>query len=144
MCCAGANLRAQAAPSGQLRTLTRDELDVVKVITRQEDAWNKGDLDEFAAAYENSPGIVIVATRISHGFTEMLAEYKRDYPTKEAMGTLSFSDPEPRVLDEHYAVLVGRYKLERSKKAGGNAEGAFSMVLEKTKDGWKIIVDHTT
>jgi uncharacterized protein (TIGR02246 family) len=143
--CATAAARAQSSqPTDQLRTLSRDELDVVKVITRQEDAWNKGDLDAFAAAYKNSPDILFVGTHISRGFTEMLAEYKRDYPTKEAMGTLSFSDPEPRVLDEHYAVLVGRYKLERGKKSGGNADGAFSMVLEKTKDGWKIIVDHTT
>jgi uncharacterized protein (TIGR02246 family) len=117
---------------------------VVKIITRQEDAWNKGDLDAFASAYKNSPDILFLGSHISKGFSEMIAEYKHDYPNKEAMGTLSFSDPEPRVLDDHYAILVGRYKLERSKKSGGNAEGAFSMVLEKTKEGWKIILDHTT
>jgi uncharacterized protein (TIGR02246 family) len=138
-------LHAQsAAAPDQLRTLSRDELDVVKVITRQEDAWNKGDLDAFAAAYKDSPDTLFVGSHISKGFTEMVAEYKRDYPNKDAMGTLSFSDPEPRILDEHYAILVGRYKLERSKKNGGNADGAFSMVLEKTKEGWKIILDHTT
>jgi uncharacterized protein (TIGR02246 family) len=145
LCCAPATLRAQqSGPPDQLRTLTRDELDVVKVITRQEDAWNKGDLDGFAAAYKNSPDILFVGSHVFKGFSEMVAEYKRDYPNKDAMGTLSFYDPEPRILDEHYAVLVGRYKLERSKKNGGNADGAFSMVLEKTPDGWKIILDHTT
>jgi ketosteroid isomerase-like protein len=34
--------------------------------------------------------------------------------------------------------------LERGKKEGGNADGLFSLVLEKTDKGWKIIVDHTT
>jgi ketosteroid isomerase-like protein len=149
LCCVpAALLHAQAAsepaPPDQLRTLSRDELDVVKVLTRQEDAWNKGDLDAFVSGYKNSPDILFVGSHISRGFTDMVAEYKHDYPTKEAMGSLSFSDLEPRILDEHFAILVGRYKLERSKKAGGNAEGAFSMVLEKTKEGWKIIVDHTT
>ena len=146
--CVYANLHAQTAEQptrpDQLHTLTRDELEVVKVLTRQENAWNKGDLDSFTAAYKNSSEIVFVGSHISRGYADMVNEYRHDYPTKEAMGTLSFSDLEPRVLDEHFAVLVGRYKLERNKKSGGNAEGAFSMVLEKTKEGWKIIVDHTT
>jgi ketosteroid isomerase-like protein len=60
------------------------------------------------------------------------------------MGTLSFSELEPHILDEHFAIVLGHYRLDRSKKAGGNAEGVFSLVLEKTRDGWKIIVDHTT
>ena len=47
-------------------------------------------------------------------------------------------------LDEHYAVVLGHYHLDRSKKGGGNADGFFSLVLEKTDAGWKIIVDHTT
>jgi hypothetical protein len=112
-----------ATPADQLRTLTRDELDVVKVLTHQEDAWNKGN---------------------SHGFADVLTEYKQIYPTKDSMGTLSFTELEPRILDDRYAILAGHYKLERSKKAGGNSDGYFSLVLEKTKEGWKILVDHTS
>jgi ketosteroid isomerase-like protein len=47
-------------------------------------------------------------------------------------------------LDERFAVVIGKYHLERGKKEGGNADGIFSLVLEKTDKGWKIIVDHTT
>ena len=47
-------------------------------------------------------------------------------------------------LDENFAVVIGRYRLERSKKDGGNVEGLFSLVVEKTDNGWKIVVDHTT
>ena len=60
------------------------------------------------------------------------------------MGTLGFSELEVHPLDERFAVVVGKYHLERTKKAGGNAEGIFSLVFEKTDDGWKIVVDHTT
>ena len=138
-----AALNAQTAPD-QLHTLSRAELDVIKVLTRQEDNWNSGNLDAFATGYKNSPDILFVGRQVSRGYDQMLADYKHDYPTKEAMGTLSFSGLEPHILDEHFAVVLGHYRLDRSKKAGGTAEGIFSLVLEKTSDGWKIIVDHTT
>ena len=37
-----------------------------------------------------------------------------------------------------------KYHLDRSKKEGGPADGMFSLVLEKTDQGWKIVLDHTT
>ena len=74
----------------------------------------------------------------------MVDAYRRDYPNRAAMGTLSFSELEAHPLDERFAVVIGRYHLERGKKEGGNADGIFSLVLEKTDKGWKIIVDHTT
>ncbi len=138
-----ANAVAQAKPD-QLHTFTRDELDVIKVLTRQESAWNRGDLDNFATGYKNSPETLFVGRSISRGYDQMLNEYKHNYPSRDAMGTLSFTDLEPHLLDEKFAVVLGHYKLERNKKSGGNAEGIFSLVLEKTEDGWKIIVDHTT
>ena len=140
---------AQAAPAekgnhDQLRTLSRDELDVIKVLTVQERAWNKGDLEGFAAGYKNSPETLFIGRQVSRGYANLLADYRGNYPTRDAMGTLGFSELEPRMLDEHYAVVVGKYHLERTKKAGGNADGLFSLVFEKTDTGWKIIVDHTT
>jgi ketosteroid isomerase-like protein len=138
-----AALVAQSVPD-QLHTLTREELDVIKVLTKQEDNWNGGNLDAFATGYKNSPEILFIGRQISRGYDQMLADYKKGYPTKEAMGTLSFSGLEPHLLDEHYAVVVGHYRVDRSKKAGGMAEGIFSLVLEKTPEGWKIVVDHTT
>ena len=128
----------------QLRTLSRDELDIIKVLTAQERAWNKGDLNGFAQGYKNSPDILFVGAQISRGFQQMLDDYRHNYPNRDAMGQLSFIDLEPRVLDEHFAVVLGKYHLDRSKKAGGTAEGVFSLVFEKTAEGWKIIVDHTT
>ena len=146
LCLVPTSLRAQAAdrPLDQLRTLSRDELDIVKVLTVQERDWNRGDLDAFAAGYKNSPDIIFVGRQVSHGYDQMLADYKGNYPNREAMGTLTFGDLDPHILDEHYGIVVGHYHLDRSKKAGGSADGIFSLVLEKTSRGWKIIVDHTT
>ena len=134
----------QAKAPDQLRVLSRDELDVIKVLTAQERAWNKGDLESYASGYKKSPETLFVGRQISRGYDQMLADYRGNYPNKDAMGTLSFTELEPHLLDEHYAVVLGHYHLDRSKKAGGNADGIFSLVLEKTDAGWKIIVDHTT
>jgi ketosteroid isomerase-like protein len=128
----------------QLRTLSRDELDVVKVLTAQERAWNRGDIDAFLSAYKNSPDLVFIGRQVSKGFAQLQTDYKHNYPNKDAMGTLSFSELEPHLLDERFAFVIGHYRVDRSKKAGGPAEGIFSLVFEKTDKGWKIIVDHTT
>jgi ketosteroid isomerase-like protein len=47
-------------------------------------------------------------------------------------------------LSETFAVCLGKYRLDRPKKEGGAAEGLFSLVFEKTDQGWKIVLDHTT
>jgi uncharacterized protein (TIGR02246 family) len=133
-----------SAHSQGLKTATQEELDVVKVLLAQEAAWNRGDLDTFAKGYKDSPDTLFVTKQISRGYAGMVEAYKRDYPNKAVMGTLAFSELEVHPLDERFAVVLGKYHLERGKKEGGNTEGMFSLVFEKTDDGWKIIIDHTT
>ncbi len=141
-----AAIRAQGPdkPPDQLRTLSRDELDIIKVLTQQERAWNRGDLDSFASGYKEAPDTLFIGHQVSRGYADMLSDYKQNYPTREAMGTLTFSDLEPKILDERFAVVVGKYHLDRGKKVGGPADGLFSLIFEHTKQGWKIVVDHTT
>ncbi len=127
-----------------LHTASRTELDVVKVLLTQEAAWNRGDIEGFAQGYKHSPDTLFVTRQISRGWDGLVQEYKLEYPTKAAMGTLAFSELEVYGIDEKVAVCVGKYHLERGKKEGGNADGIFSLVLEKTDQGWKIVVDHTT
>lgn len=132
------------AQQQQLTTVPKQELDIIKVLLAQEAAWNRGDLDGFSQAYKDSPDTLFITNSVNRGFAGMVDAYRRDYPNKAAMGTLSFSELEAHPLDERFAVVIGRYHLERSKKEGGNTDGIFSLVLEKTEKGWKIIVDHTT
>ncbi len=136
--------RLSADSQQTLTTVPQQHLDVIKVLVAQEEAWNRGDLEAFAQAYKDSPDTLFITTSINRGFAGLLEAYRRNYPNKAAMGTLSYSDLEVHPLDERFAVVIGRYTLERGKKDGGNAEGIFSLVLEKTAKGWKIVVDHTT
>ena len=141
---AGAFAVSSGTAQQALTTVPQGQLDVIKVLLMQEAAWNRGDLVAFAESYKDSPDTLFITNTVNRGFAGLVDSYKRDYPTKATMGTLGFSELEAHLLDERFAVVIGRYNLERGKKEGGNATGLFSLVLEKTDKGWKIIVDHTT
>ena len=127
-----------------LHTASRQELNIIKVLVAQENAWNKGDLAGFASGYKDSPDTLFVTHQVFRGFNGLVDEYKRDYPNRAAMGTLTYSDMEVHPLDENFAVVIGHYHLERSKKDGGSVDGLFTLVFENTDNGWKIVIDHTT
>jgi ketosteroid isomerase-like protein len=142
---AGGAARAQQTPEDNpLHTATRVELDVVKVLLAQEKAWNRGDLEGYAKGYKDSPETIFIGRQVLKGYAQIVADYKHSYPTAASMGTLAFSELEVHPLGESFALCLGKYHLDRAKKEGGPADGVFSLVLEKTEQGWKIVLDHTT
>ena len=122
-----------------------DDLQAIRqIMARQTADWNRGDLDTFATGYKNSPDILFVGRTVNRGYRAMLDRYHKAYPTPAAMGQLTFTHFEPVLLDSRFATATGNFHLERSPADGGNADGIFSLVFEKTAAGWKIIRDHTT
>lgn len=114
------------------------------VLDKQVVDWNRGDLEAFATGYKNSSDILFIGSKISHGYAQMLDTYRKNYSTKEKMGTLNFSGLEVQPLDEHFATVTGHFHLERTAAGGGNSGGHFLLVFEKTPDGWKVVRDDTT
>ena len=114
------------------------------VLDKQVVDWNRGDLETFATGYKNSPDILFIGSKISRGYAQMLDTYRKGYSTKEKMGTLSFTGLEVQPLDGRFATVTGNFHLERTGAGGGNADGHFLLVFEKTPGGWKIIRDDTT
>jgi ketosteroid isomerase-like protein len=114
------------------------------VLDKQVVDWNRGDLDAFATGYKNSPDILFIGAKISRGYAQMLDTYRNGYSTKEKMGVLSFTGLEVQPLDERFATVTGNFHLERTADGGGNADGYFLLVFEKTAAGWKIVRDDTT
>ena len=134
----------QSQSDDPLHTASRVELDVAKVLLAQEKAWNRGDLEGYAKGYKDSPETLLLGRQVLKGYAQILEDYKHTYPTAASMGTLAFSELEVHPLSESFAVCIGKYHLDRTKKEGGPADGVFSLVLEKTDQGWKIVLDHTT
>jgi uncharacterized protein (TIGR02246 family) len=133
----GSGAHAQKASSAT-------EKAVQALFDKQAADWNRGDLDTFATCYKNSPEILFVgAKKVSRGYAEMLARYHAQYPTREAMGTLTFSDVEVQPLDARFATATGKFHLKRTEAGGGDASGSYMLVLEKTTEGWKIVRDVT-
>ena len=137
-------LAALAASSPVISQVVDSSDEVKQVLTRQVEAWNRGDVEAFMSGYEASPETTFIGKTIQHGYDKILARYKTAYATKEAMGTLDFSDLEERMLGQDYAVVTGKYHLTRSSTGGGDASGNFSLVFRKSAQGWHIILDHTS
>ena len=116
---------------------------ILSVLNKSVVDWNNGNLDAFASSYKNSPDILFIGHTVRRGYAQMLESYRTGYPTREKMGTLSFSSLEVQPLDEHFATVTGHFHLERTA-AVGNANGYFLLVVEKTPSGWKIVRDDTT
>lgn len=121
-----------------------DKKAILDMMSKSADEWNRGDLDAFAKCYKNSPDILFMGKKISHGYDGMVAAYKAGYGSKEKMGTLSFTDVDTQPLDAHFATLTGWFHLKRTLDGGGDAQGYFLLVVEKTPSGWKIVRDDTT
>lgn len=130
--------------SAQSPTKTSQSSAVINMLNRQADDWNRGDLDAFAKGYKNSPDILFMGQTIRHGYDQMLAGYRKSFPTRAAMGKLTFTNLEVQLLDDHFATVTGRFHLERTAQGGGNAGGYYLLVVERTPAGWKIVRDDTT
>ena len=135
---------AGAKDGNPLHTATRTELDVVKAVLAQEKAWNAGDIASYVKGFKESPDTLFIGKQVSRGFNQILEDYEHNYPNHSSMGTLTFSELEVYSLSDTFAACIGKYHVDRTKKDGGPADGLFSLVLEKTGDTWKIVLDHTT
>ncbi|HLN03858.1 MAG TPA: nuclear transport factor 2 family protein [Bryobacteraceae bacterium] len=128
-------LRAQSSVS---------ERDIRSVLEAQQAAWNRGDVEGFMAGYAASDATTFVGATITHGYQQVLENYRRRYPTREKMGQLAFSDLEVKLLGADYASVIGKWHLARPADAGGDVGGVFTLLFHKAASGWKIILDHTS
>ena len=108
-------------------------------------AWNRGDLPAFASYYEDSPQTTFMGKEIVRGGQKAILErYQKSYPTRDAMGTLTFSEIEVRPLASNVALVTGKFELQRTASGGGPTWGRYTLIVRRTPAGWKIIHDHSS
>jgi ketosteroid isomerase-like protein len=113
-----------------------------KVMDDQVAAWNRGDIDKFMDGYWRSDKLIFVSgDKVTRGWQQTLDNYKRSYSAPGMMGTLTFSDLETTVLSKDAAVVLGSWALKREKD---NPHGKFTLLFRKFKEGWRIVMDHTS
>lgn len=126
--------------SEKRKTKIADEIKIV--MAEQTAAWNRGDIDGFMRGYWNSPALVFVSgAGVTKGWQPTLDRYKKNYATREKMGTLRFSDLAIEVLSKDSAVVLGSWALARETD---NPGGKFTLIFRRFKDGWRIVHDHTS
>jgi len=127
-----------------------DAAAIRQVMAQQAAAWNRGDVTGYMRGYKDAPDTTFVGVGVRKGYRTILDGYRRHYATKEQMGRLTFSGLDVRLLPDargevRYAAVTGRFHLDRTTRGeAGRDDGVFSLLWEKTADGWKIILDHTS
>jgi|SRR5882672_3593347 len=112
------------------------------VLDAQRDAWNRGDVAGYMDGYARSADTVFVSgDNVTRGWQTVLDRYQKNYNSREKMGTLTFSDLEITPLGNDAAIVLGRWHLQRAKD---EPHGRFTLIFRRTKQGWKIVHDHTS
>ncbi len=112
------------------------------VMESQAAAWNRGDIDGFMEGYAKSNETLFLSgDTVTRGWQTVVDRYKKNYDSREKMGTLAFTELEVKPLTDEMAIVIGRWQLTR---AGDMPSGRFTLIFRRLPDGWRITHDHTS
>ena len=118
------------------------DAEIQSVLTAQQDAWNRGDIDAFMNGYARSASTVFVSEdEVRRGWETVRDRYRIKYSDRAKMGALSFSEIEVTMLSPDAAVVLGRWKLKREND---EPHGRFTLIFKRLPEGWRIVHDHTS
>ncbi len=107
----------------------------------QELAWNNADIMGFMQHYWKSDSLKFIGSKgITYGWQKTYDNYVKGYPTKEAMGILTFTIKEITQLSKISIYVIGQWDLKKEKPAGGY----FTLLWKKINGQWVIVSDYTS
>jgi ketosteroid isomerase-like protein len=131
-------LVASSAPA----TPTQDRAAILRVISRMEAAWNRGDFKGYMAGFRKPVVIFVSGGKFQDGWQGTLDHYIRDYGgSAERRGELHFYDMKVDILAPDAAMLVGKYRLVRGKRV---TEGINTRLFRKFHGQWLITMNHVS
>ncbi|MEQ9403135.1 MAG: nuclear transport factor 2 family protein [Cyclobacteriaceae bacterium] len=120
----------------------QEEREIREVMDRQVECWNSGDLECFMEGYWKSDKLVFIGSKgLTYGWDTTLDNYKKSYPDKAAMGTLTFEIKIIEPLSDEFWFVVGKWNLQRKED---NPNGHFSLIFRKLDNEWVIVSDHSS
>ena len=118
------------------------ESDIIAVMKMQELAWSNGDIHQFMEGYWKSENLSFVGkSGINKGWQTTLNNYIKGYPSKDAMGSLTFDVLELNRISTDAYHMIGRYTLVRE---GDKPTGLFTLIWRYIDGRWLIVSDHTS
>jgi ketosteroid isomerase-like protein len=135
------SVRAQSSAAPNKRE-GRSVAAIRAVLDAQAAAWNRGDIEGYMDGYARSKDTVFVSgDDVTRGWQTVLERYKKSYNSREKMGMLTFSDLQFAPMGSNTVTVIGRWHLRR---ANDEPHGRFTLIFKKTRQGWRIIHDHTS
>lgn len=120
----------------------KDEAQIRAILASQTQAWNNGDLPNFMKGYWESDSLKFVGTNgITHGWQATLQRYQRSYPDRAAMGILTFDILHVQKISRKSALVIGHWHLQRQNDT---PQGHFTLLWQKHRRNWHIILDHSS
>ena len=116
---------------------------IMAVLNKQVEAWNRRDLEAFMQGYWHSQELTFYsgASPLS-GWQSTLDRYRLRYQSEgHEMGHLDFSDLQIESLGRDAAFVRGKWHL---KMASSEPGGLFTLIFRRFSEGWKIVHDHTS
>jgi uncharacterized protein (TIGR02246 family) len=115
---------------------------ILAVISRMEQAWNRGDFRGYMEGFANPDVIFVSRGEFQKDWQGTLDHYIRDYgASPETRGTLHFFDIKIEMLAPDAAQLISRYQLDKPK----NAQDGINTRLMRKRDGkWVIALNHVS
>jgi ketosteroid isomerase-like protein len=122
---------------------TQDEKSILAILDAQTKFWNAGDLENFMKGYWKSDSLMFIGkSGVTYGYNNTLENYKKGYPTRDAMGILKFTILKVEKIAGDACFVVGKWHLTREKV--GNVEGHYTLLFRKIKGEWVIVADHSS
>ncbi len=122
--------------------MSKSERAVKNLLEQQAEDWNRGDLEAFMKGYWKDENLVFIGSRgPSYGWERTMANYKKGYPDKAAMGNLRFELDQIRQQSKNLVSVVGKFILTRKEEI---LDGYFLLLVKRIKGEWKVIADHTS
>ncbi len=139
---AGALADAPAASGGGMGRA--EEHPIRMVFSRQEKAWNRGDLEGYMEGYWKSPDLTFYSGgTVTRGWEATLERYRKRYRSEgKEMGRLDFTEDTVEMLGADSAVGYGRWNLTLS--GGRKMTGLYTVILKRLPEGWRIVHDHSS
>ena len=120
---------------------SKDETEIRRILNSTAEGWNKGDLPQYLAYYTKEAtemlstgpkgGVEAIEETMKKGF------WKNGRPEQ----VLRYEHVVVRMIDKKGALVTGQYVLSGAGKP--DRTGWFTTIWIKTKQGWRMIHDHS-
>lgn len=120
----------------------KDVKDILSILDRQIEYWNKGDVDHFMEGYWNNDSLMFIGqSGVTYGYQNTLNNYKKNYKDTAHMGKLQFTILQVKPVSADAYFVVGKWQLFRTV---GNVDGYYTLLFRKIKGVWVIVADHSS